>query len=318
MAIFIRDFRDGELLECLETDPSHFGDGLVPRDDAIRAWQLLMRSPAFNCGVAEVDPPLGGRHIIAFGSAAFVSRRFADNEIANPRPGLTDRVIASVAKKESVVVDLAELARRNATDGVDLVTLSGYWDEALLDAEGITEIGTAMSVSFVQATRGYRLRTMMTEGIGRSQIRFLESTAVFRTIGAFRTGRENTERALMVVTRDDVDTKLGSVVAPLFHYQDPTLRLRPTDQDLLHAALRDDDDEHIATALNVRPSAIKKRWTTVFDRVWATRPDLLPRNEDGDDGSRGKRKRHRILAYVRDHPEELRPYDWSAAARTGG
>jgi hypothetical protein len=43
-------------------------------------------------------------------------------------------------------------------------------------------------------------------------------------------------------------------------------------------------------------------------RVGAIKPELCP--PDGD-GTRGIQKRQRILTYVRNHPEELRPFDFS-------
>ena len=53
---------------------------------------------------------------------------------------------------------------------------------------------------------------------------------------------------------------------------------------------------------------MKKRWAAVFERVATARPDLLPELEyDSDRQTRGRQKRHHLLAYVRQHPEELRP-----------
>jgi hypothetical protein len=38
-------------------------------------------------------------------------------------------------------------------------------------------------------------------------------------------------------------------------------------------------------------------------------PDLV--RDAVDHEGRGAQKRHRVLAYVRSHPEELRPFDWA-------
>ena len=72
-------------------------------------------------------------------------------------------------------------------------------------------------------------------------------------------------------------------------------------------ALEGIDDATAAKALFVTLPAIKRRWQNIFHRVGALMPDLCP--PDGD-GTRGIQKRQRILAYVRNYPEELRPFDF--------
>jgi hypothetical protein len=54
--------------------------------------------------------------------------------------------------------------------------------------------------------------------------------------------------------------------------------------------------------------AVKKRWRSVFDKIAVKRPDLLPLSAGAEvSGRRGPQKRHMVLAYIREHPEELRP-----------
>jgi hypothetical protein len=78
------------------------------------------------------------------------------------------------------------------------------------------------------------------------------------------------------------------------------------EQELLELALEGGDDTAMAESLFVTVPAIKRRWTTIFERVGRIRPDLCPL--DGE-GTRGVQKRQRVLTYVRSHPEELRPFD---------
>jgi hypothetical protein len=72
-------------------------------------------------------------------------------------------------------------------------------------------------------------------------------------------------------------------------------------------------DEGLARELNLKLTAVKRRWLTLFERIADVHPDLLPPDvrlpENGDNhiGKRGPQKRHHLLAYVREHPEELRP-----------
>jgi len=94
----------------------------------------------------------------------------------------------------------------------------------------------------------------------------------------------------------------------LFHHRPrPHFAFTLGEQQLLELALEGCDDESVAKSLFVTVPAIKRRWENIFRRVAAIRPDLSPL--DGD-GRRGIQKRQRVVAYVRSHPEELRPFDF--------
>ena len=103
---------------------------------------------------------------------------------------------------------------------------------------------------------------------------------------------------------------IGNVI---FTFRNPELRLRDSDQRLLLAALKGATDQELTTELGVTLSAVKARWRSTFARIARTMPGLLDDVSDGD--ARGMQKRHRVLAYVRRHPEELRPYHWETKPR---
>jgi DNA-binding NarL/FixJ family response regulator len=114
-----------------------------------------------------------------------------------------------------------------------------------------------------------------------------------------------------LLTQADALAVSGSVAGPMFDYHEPVLGLRPTEKQLLAEALKGGTDKELAGQLNLSVATVKKRWASLFDRVAETRPELLPDGEPRESvESRGPQKRHRILAYVRAHPEEVRPYRW--------
>ena len=109
---------------------------------------------------------------------------------------------------------------------------------------------------------------------------------------------------------------IGSLAASLFQFREPVLGLSDTDKHLLAEALDGGTDGELAARINLSPSSIKKRWRSVFERIADVRPDLLPDADDkGWDEARGPQKRHHILAYVRSHPEELRPFRWGTSGQ---
>ena len=55
--------------------------------------------------------------------------------------------------------------------------------------------------------------------------------------------------------------------------------------------------------------AIKKMWISIYRRVEDCLPELIPDplRSDIPATGRGREKRRHLLAYLREHPEELRP-----------
>ena len=95
---------------------------------------------------------------------------------------------------------------------------------------------------------------------------------------------------------------------PMFgSYAAPRCSFNDSERLLLCEALDGHTDEELALELGVSLSAVKKRWVGILDRVERGRPDVFAAF-NRDTPTRGAQKRHRLLRYVRAHPEELRPY----------
>src|SRR5207248_9324862 len=160
-----------------------------------------------------------------------------------------------------------------------------------------------LASSFVERHAGYRIRRIIHEAADELAKEFTERSVVFEAVAEF----PERERVLYSMTRESAKVVPGSLGNVLFTYREPVLRLRDSDQQMLLAALGGSTDQELATELGVTFAAVKARWRSTFARIAAAMPDLV--SEAGDE-RRGSQKRHRVLAYVRSHPEELRPYDW--------
>jgi len=139
----------------------------------------------------------------------------------------------------------------------------------------------------------------------RYPLALARATGTYRIVAEFR----ESESALAVVTRESVLTAPYSVAATMYRYQPPVLRLSPAEQRLLAAALTGKTDAELSADLGLSVEAVKKRWLSIFDRVDEFKPGILNRAE-ADNDARGPQKRHRVIAYIRSHPEELRPFSW--------
>lgn len=294
-----------DLSACLALQPGSLGDEIVGRERAFGIWRDLLDSPAFHASIIEAEQTGGKPAIVGCGMGVFVSRGFVENELADPRPGLNARILASIADREPVVLGRDGIAAGNAGGGLDFVNLYGTWREGALDAGELAAVQALLGTSFVENLAGYRFNTVLKEARGPAGIEFARATGTYRLIAEF----PEHETALFAVSPDSAREAPYSMAARMYHYRAPVLRLRPAEQHLLAAALAGRTDAELSAALGVSIEAVKKRWVSVFARIDEFRPEVLARN-DVDGGHRGPQKRHRVVAYVRSHPEELRPFAW--------
>jgi hypothetical protein len=98
-------------------------------------------------------------------------------------------------------------------------------------------------------------------------------------------------------------------VGSLFLYAPPQFGFSRSGQRLLSSALEGGTDEEVSDKLGISIFAVKKTWPVIYDRVAACLPGLVPANSQTDvwTQNRGKQKKQRLLSYLREHPEELRP-----------
>jgi DNA-directed RNA polymerase specialized sigma subunit len=83
-----------------------------------------------------------------------------------------------------------------------------------------------------------------------------------------------------------------------------------TEFKVMQELLRGATDDELSDELAISLSAVKKAWSSIYvraaERLLDSILDLDPREEQN--GDRGRQKKQRLLACLREHPEELRPY----------
>jgi hypothetical protein len=101
----------------------------------------------------------------------------------------------------------------------------------------------------------------------------------------------------------------GSWAGALFDYHPPVLGLNRSEQRLLSCALPGSTDEQLAGILGISLPTVKKSWISIYRRVENCLPDLIPEPLRAaiPSSGRGRERRRRLLEYLREHPEELRP-----------
>jgi hypothetical protein len=123
---------------------------------------------------------------------------------------------------------------------------------------------------------------------------------------------EQARPAFLSLNRDDARGSLpGTSVRHVFDHHPPLFRFSASQRRLLWLALFEDSDAHLTERLEISVHGLKKLWRGIYERIEDRMPEFFGDTAGADEGKRGPEKRRQVLAYVRQRPEELRP--WSGA-----
>jgi hypothetical protein len=284
-------------------------------DQLNSAWLNLLGSEAFSGIVFEEfegDTP----RLVAAAASVFIGHKFVQELKAPPFFWIGPELARRVADGESPLLSDREVAAANADGGLNLV----LWQLGI-DAKDTqrNEVRNQVSAAFFEMHRGFRLKELI--GL---QATFLEEAGWTMDGGAFFLSPTNgsyvktidmpPDRVLATphvfgLTRELAHSRM-SWLSSLFHYHPPQIGFSRSEQKLLSAALRGGTDEELSDELVISLSAVKKAWSSVYDRAAEHLPDSIltvEAEEERRNGDRGKQKKQRLLAYLREHPEELRP-----------
>jgi hypothetical protein len=309
-----RKARADDLAQCLQLHPAKNGAEIVGEAHLLGAWrQLLEMTHATRSAVVEMHTK-GRVEIVGFGFGSFVRKSFVEEELRNPRPGLNSRIIASVVSENSVVASYQEVRDANTRGDLHQVILDTSWKHGFLTPIQVDEVRVLLGRAYQELFAGYRFSRILCELVDELDLWHVRGLSVFRNVDGledfWRANPEtkwNRQRRLVEVTLESIRSDPHSIAAGLFqHHVVPQFAFTQGEQELLELALEGADDASLTKSLFVTLPAVKRRWSNIFERVGAMRPDLCPL--DGE-GTRGIQKRQRVLSYVRSHPEELRPFD---------
>lgn len=170
-----------DLERALAIDPYSFGDEIVGRERALAAYRELVATRRFLSAVVELPLPSGKSQIAGFGGALFVSDALVRQEVANPKPGLNARIVASLAERTAAVLNHEEIRRANTFDGLNVVITQAAWAPNTLTADRVSRLERLMSEAFYQLVRGYRLLRLVREAGSAAAIEHVKSQQIFAT-----------------------------------------------------------------------------------------------------------------------------------------
>jgi DNA-binding CsgD family transcriptional regulator len=308
--------RPDDVHECVEIVRAHpllgpqYGSGIK---DLRSVWLSLLGREAFRAVVFE-DAKVSHVRTVGVGVSIFVSDAFFCDLKTPPLMWIGPEVTKRILCGNSPLLSDNQVRQANVRGGLNLLTWVGAFNaDHLQSTEGLS----AMIAAFVDEHRGFLLREIIAHAMTLENLE-----------GAIRSGGlffnpvdghyvESLHMSLHEVfasphvvglTRELALARVGTWIGTLFVYQPPQFGFRPSEQRLLLAALQGGTDDDLARELGISLSGVKKTWGSIYGRVRLRSPGLIPDHVPAElTSERGKEKKQRLLAYVREHPEELRP-----------
>jgi DNA-binding CsgD family transcriptional regulator len=278
------------------------------------AWQNLLRSE--ECVSAVFEEKQGGRTVTLGGAiATFVTREFADQLKSPPHFWIGPEIVRRIHAGRSPVLTHKQVRDANSTDGlITAIFHSGVLPEHQVHAD----VANTVHGAFTELHLGYRIREILVQGECTEHIQAARAIGIFLW-NPVRSSYERMDRVqpedlldrphLLGVTRELTPAMHGLWGAAAFLHHAPRFGFSRSQQRLLSSGLLGGTDNEIAEELAISLDAVKKTWRDIYDRVATVDPGLLPNSASKHSGSaeRGKAKKQLLLAYVNNHPEELRP-----------
>lgn len=315
-----RPMRQRDIADCVRLVATH--PILAPRyGDAIKdlpgVWRRLLNNEWFFTSALYEETRGTSAKTLGAGMSVFVTDDFFKEAKTPPFFWLGPELTRRIAQCRSPLLTEKQVGDANSREGLNLVIWqSGAHPDDLKRPE-IWEVGVN---AFIEHHRGFRLKEWILQaetpehfvGILNVGSVLYNNPVLSPSPGSHRLDPQQavTEPHLTGLTRATALKQVGSWAGTVFRYQPPILGFSRSEQRLLWTALRGETDEDLSDLLGISLSGIKKMWRAIYLRVAGHMPELIPSQlpNDGSTQDRGKEKRRRLVAYLRDHPEELRPY----------
>jgi hypothetical protein len=279
------------------------------------AWLALLRCRCVQAMVLE-DQDWTPARLVSCGISVFVTDEFVCELKAGPLrwvgPELTQRALRGAP----CFLRPDAVRKANSDGGLNLLVWVGL--ACPTKPEDFNAVAMEVIRAFSEIHEGYWLKEILTQPNEIGPIRFTlnggmtlwDPVAANYTDGFPALDEKFFQNPFLLgKTRDAALAQLGNRTSILFANRRPKIFFWPSEQRLLLAALRGLTDEELADELTISLSAVKKTWRAIYRRASWTLPDTLRADKSSDacDSKRGKEKKQRLLSYLRDHREELRP-----------
>jgi len=311
-----------DLAECRALHESlHLPYGEANWRVLLEVWRALLSEGKMRlCLVENRAKPVGSR-VVSFNATLFITDEFCSEAKSKLFPYLGIQLACHYPLWASHVLNPNQVAWGNARCGLNVIACLGGWDYSGLSYEQKLAVREKQCEAFQLTHSGYRLKEFLAESIGMEMLQWMFDCGVRLRRDYSNYCRKRGvpipnlwERpSLLGLTREEALAHPGSHLSGLFIYSLPRFKFSRSEQVLLRQAMMGETQNELAESLFISPWTVKKRWHAIYDRVAAVDTELLPSPiaYGLHATSRGAERRRHLLNYLRQHLEELRPFDWS-------
>jgi hypothetical protein len=313
MSIRCRPLRPKDVAGCVEIVAQHpfIGPRYAGIISALPAvWLSLLGREAFRAYVYEDlqdSPP----RLVGVGCSAIISDAFLREVKTPPFFWIGAELTRRVSGGRSPLLLDKQVRETNSNGGVNVTVWEGAVNVPDMHRG---EVSHSFLSTFIELHRGFFLKEIIGQGstddtlaaVLRAGYLFISSSNGQYTETIDKPPHELIlEPHLTGLTRELAHSRLGTWASTLFAYEPPRFGFSPGEQRQLLVALLGGTDVDLSDTLGISLSAVKKAWNSIYERVSTHDPNLVPATGVAEE--RGKTKKQHLLAYLRDHPEELRP-----------
>jgi DNA-binding CsgD family transcriptional regulator len=250
------------------------------------------------------------------GVSVFVSDDFLRELKTRPSFWIGPELARRVVRGDSPLLSEKQVREANSGPGLNLAV----WHSCISveDAQR-ADVWSELMAAFMESHRGFRLNELSAQADSPQHLDGMRNTGghLFNFADGCYGGLDEEDLSDVMFqphiggcTREIAQSQLGSWTGSLFLYEPPRFGFSRSEQRLLAASLAGGTDEELSDKLGVSLSTIKKMWRSVYRRVAVRNPELIPGDSQADGGSskRGRSKKQRLMAYLREHLQELRPF----------
>jgi hypothetical protein len=303
-----------DVATCVRIIAAH--PGVAPRygsaiTDLDPALLKVLRCDAKTALIFEEFKTASPPRIWGFSVGVFVSNEFLRELKTPPRVWIGPELTRRIRAGRTPVLSDEQFRDGNSRDGLNLVV----WEACIRPEDLRMETYNKMMTAFIEEHRGYLLNEVIAyQADSRKRLQCMIKTGIMLLDPVSNLYREFLPDDSVTVFQKPhilgVERKLeldrpGSWASAVFEYRSPKIGFSRSEQRVLTASLAGCTDDDLSEDLGISISAVKKTWHSIYDRVASH--FLQPASARLDSAERGLEKKRTILAYVREHPEELRP-----------
>jgi DNA-binding CsgD family transcriptional regulator len=290
----------------------------------VEMWQSLVSKGAMQLFLVENRAKAVGSRIVSFNAVVFLTDEFCSEARSTLPPYLAADLARRYLSRQLPALSREQIGWGNSGDGLNAVMCFEGWAHHELSPEQLLVLREKQNWALHLALGGYQVKEFLADPVGRDTSQWMlnagarlrrEYSNYFRK-NALSKPHPSRLPQLVGLTKEEAFAAPGSNLASLFFYVPPRFHFSRSQRVLLRHALMGETCEMLAASLSISPWTVKKYWHAIYERVADVDKELLPPTITCGAYalSRGAERRRRLLNYLRQHLEELRPFKANVSA----